>query len=161
MLDHFLDFEPNCSIGKHFQNTTIIGEGCVLQHRHIFHKAVVDNVLHDLVHKVDLIVVQRCVIQELCLLFRKLNAIFRKFNHLRGLQNAPMVPVGSHRGSKFTKTSRKAPFIPAAVPAYPQTAAPIPHRCRLQSALLRTRSSRSGIQRGQAYIPSGHQQWWK
>ena len=65
LVNNTLNIKPNCQVSKHFDNAAVIRKGRILQHRHILHKAVVDNVLHDLVHEVDLIAVKRCIIQEL------------------------------------------------------------------------------------------------
>ena len=57
-VDHALNPGPQRQIGEDLHDTPLVGEGRLLEHRQVFHHAVVDDVLHDLVDKVDLSAVQ-------------------------------------------------------------------------------------------------------
>ena len=55
LLDGFADAAPQGEIGaEDFYDTALIGEGGLLEDGEILHEAVVDDVLYDLIDKIDL-----------------------------------------------------------------------------------------------------------
>ena len=57
-VNDILDPRPQRQVGEDLDDTSLIGKGRLLEHRQIFHHSVVDDVLHDLIDKVDLPAVQ-------------------------------------------------------------------------------------------------------
>ena len=62
-IDNSLDSKPQGDVRKHFYDTAAIGKRRLLKHRHIFHHAVVNDVLNDLIDKIDLIRIQLNAVQ--------------------------------------------------------------------------------------------------
>ena len=58
LINHSLDSHPHGQIGENVDDAALIGEWRLLQDGHVFQETVVDDVLHDLVHEVDLAAVQ-------------------------------------------------------------------------------------------------------
>lgn len=53
---------PYTKICEHFHDAAVVRKRRILQHRQILHQPIVDNVFHDLIHKVNLIAVKRSII---------------------------------------------------------------------------------------------------
>ena len=64
LVDDFFDADPYRYIGKYFNDAALIGEGRLLQNGHILHQSVMNDILHDLIDKIDLTAVEVHVIQE-------------------------------------------------------------------------------------------------
>ena len=66
VIDNLFDSKPQSEICEHFHDTAVIRKGCILENGQIFHEAIVDDVLYYLVHEIDLIAIQRSIVQKLC-----------------------------------------------------------------------------------------------
>lgn len=62
-VDHAFDALPQGQVGEHLHNAATVSKGWFLQNGQVFHHTVVDDVLHDLVDKVDLPGVQAGIVE--------------------------------------------------------------------------------------------------
>ena len=61
-VNHCPNAQPNGEVGEHFHNTALVGERCLLEDRQVLHHAILDNVLHNLVDKINLAAIQLCTV---------------------------------------------------------------------------------------------------
>ena len=63
LCDDIANTLPNRPVGEKFYDTTLVRKRGLLQYRKVFHQAVVNDIFHDLIHKVYLTAVQTGVIE--------------------------------------------------------------------------------------------------
>ena len=63
LFDDFANAHPDRQISKNVNYAALVRKRRLLQYRKVFHQAIAYNVLHDLIHKVNLTAVQTGVIK--------------------------------------------------------------------------------------------------
>ena len=62
-LNSGIDALPDIEVREHIHNAAPVGERSLLQNRHVLQQTVMDNILHNLVYKINLTAVQTGVIE--------------------------------------------------------------------------------------------------
>lgn len=62
-VDHCPDAQPEGEVCEHLHHTALAGKRRTLKDRRVFHQSIVEDVLHDMVDKIDLTAVQAGVVE--------------------------------------------------------------------------------------------------